>query len=237
MVNPDINVRCEQRVTIKFLMKTSATPIQCWSKLKEVWGDRTMSKTQVRVWYKHFKEGQDNVRDAPRSGRLHSARSPENIAIISGMVQGDSSLSMREMSQRTGISEPIIAKILRVDLNLSRKCSKFIPKDLSEAQKWTRKTMCDDNIQFLCDQPDPEDFIQRIITGDETWVSTYEAFGKQASTLWSEKGGLRLKKARTLTSSSKCMMTLFFDCKGIILCEFLGQKEKIKSEHYVNYET
>lgn len=29
------------------------------------------------------------------------------------------------------------------------------------------------------------------------------------------------------------MMTLFFDCKGIILYEFLGWKEKIKSEHYV----
>ncbi len=119
-----------------------------------------MSKTQVHVWHKRFKQGDENVRDAPRSGCPRSAQSPENITIISGMVQGDSSLSMREMSQRTGISEPIIAKILRVYLNLSRKCSKFIPKDLSEAQKWTQKTMCDDNIQFLCDQPDPEDFIQ-----------------------------------------------------------------------------
>ncbi len=64
--------------------------------------------------------------------------------------------------------------------------------------------------------------MQSIITGDETWVSTFEAEGKQATTVWLEKGSARPKKARTLKSQSKTMMTLFFNCKGVVLIEFLG---------------
>ncbi len=185
LVNPDINVKCEQRVTIKFLMKSGCSPIECWRKLKDVWAERTMSKTQVHFWHKRFKEGEDSVRDAPRTGRPKSARTAENIEMISGMIEGDSSLSMHEISLRTGLSQPVVAKILRLDLKLTCKCAKFVLRELTEPQKWTRKTMCEENIEFLCSQDDPEDFVKRIITGDEMWVSTFEAEGKLATTTWS----------------------------------------------------
>lgn len=93
--------------------------------------------------------------------------------------------------------------------------------------------MADDNIKFLCDQEDPEDFMSRIVTGDETWVSTFEMEGKQATSLWSPKGAARPKKALPLRSQSKTMLTLFFDAKGMILCEFLGPRERVTAEHYI----
>ncbi len=226
MVNPEITVRGEQRVTLKFLCRSGASPIECWCKLQEVWGDRTMSKTQFRVWHKRFKDGNDGVSDRPRSGRLRSARTEDNVDMIRGMIEDDGALSITKISSRTGISHPIVHRILRQDLKMTRRCAKFIPRELTEPQKWTCKMICDDNIQFLCSRPDPEDFIQRIITGDETWVSTFEPEGKLATTVWTAKRGPRPKKPRTIQSQTKCMMTLFFDCRGVILCEFLGEERE-----------
>ncbi len=134
------------------------------------------------------------------------------------------------MAEATGISTHV-RKILKQDLGFRKKCSKFIPRDLTEIQKWTRMTVCDDNIKLLCDQPDPEKFVQSIITGDETWVSTYEPDSKQQSQTWLGKGQ-RLKKACS-ASVKKTMMTAFFDCKGIIMIEFLVPGDTVKSETYI----
>ncbi len=55
-INPkvDLDVKGEQRVTLKFLVKSGKSPIQAWRQLHEVWGDRTLSKTQTRFWHKRF---------------------------------------------------------------------------------------------------------------------------------------------------------------------------------------
>ncbi len=233
LVNPEITPRGEQRDTLKFLTKSGCTPIQCWRQLHDVWGDRMMSKTQVRVWHKRFLSGSDTVADLPRSGRPRSVRTQDNVDMIRGMIDGDGSLSITEMAHRTGLSHPIVRRIVRDDFKLSRKCAKFVPRELTESQKWVRKTVCDNNIKFLCSQDDPDDFIKRVVTGDETWVSTYEAEGKLASTVWGLKGGPRPKKPRQLWSQTKCMLTLFFDWQGVILVEFLGCREKITKERYV----
>ncbi len=127
MVNPEINAKAEQHVNLKFLCKSGATPIECWWKLQQVWGDRTMSKTQVRVWHRWFKDGAETVSDMPQPGRLRTAQTDENIQMIQGMIQGDGSLSISEMAHHTGISHPIIRRIVRQDLNLRRKCAKFVP--------------------------------------------------------------------------------------------------------------
>ncbi len=43
-----LDAKGEQRVTIKFLAQSGDTPIQVWRKLHAVWGDWTLSKTQMR---------------------------------------------------------------------------------------------------------------------------------------------------------------------------------------------
>ncbi len=68
LVTPAISAKCERRVTLKFLTKSGCTPIQCWRRLHDVWGDATMSKMQVREWHKRFKNGLETVNDAPRTG-------------------------------------------------------------------------------------------------------------------------------------------------------------------------
>ncbi len=160
-------------------------------------------------------------------------RTLENTEMIKGMIEGNGCLSISEMAVRTGLSYPIVHRIIWDDLKLTRKCAKFVPRELTESQKWVRKTVCDDNIKLLCSQDDPEDFMKRIVTGDETWVSTFEAEGKLATSVWMERGGPRPKKPCEIQSQTKTMMTLFFDWQGVVFIDFLPRGEKVTKEHYV----
>ncbi len=38
--NGQLSAKVEQRVTLKFLVKSGKSPIECWRSLKDVWGGR-----------------------------------------------------------------------------------------------------------------------------------------------------------------------------------------------------
>ncbi len=230
--NPKLSVKDEQRVSLKFLVKSGRSLIEAWRKLRGVFGESTMCKTQVQFWHKRFREGDNETVDKPRSGQPRSRRTAENIETIRGLVEHDGHLSLREMSKCTGLSTHLIRTVLKKDLCMRRRCAKFIPRTLSEPQQWTRMTVAQDNIDQLCASPDPEAFLHHIVTGDETWLSTFMTETKERSTSWVKPDQLRPKKPLR-DPVKKTMMTLFFDCQGVIMIEFLPPKEKIDSSLYV----
>ncbi len=92
--------------------------------------------------------------------------------------------------------------------------------------------MCEQNIKTLCQSPDPELFVQSIVTGDETWINTCEQESKQQSSVWLTSSALRPKKAKRIPGNKKTMLTLFCDSKGVVLIDWLKPKEKIDSTRY-----
>ncbi len=228
----DLDAKGEQRVTLKFLTLAGDSPIQAWRKLHDVWGDHTLSKTQTRFWHKRFREGQNTVADEPRSGRPRSQRTAENIAMVKDLISGNRTLSLRNLHSITGISTHTLHQIIKKDLQLSRKTPKFIPKELTPVQKWTRWALCRDHIKHLCSQEDPNGFVKRIVTGDETWLLTFETETKKNSLQWTSPKDKRPKKPQRVDGLKKVMMTLFFDCKGIILIDFLRPRDTIDSPQY-----
>ncbi len=102
LANPEIKgKRAEQRITLKFLVKSGLSPIECWRKLKEVWKDATMCKTQVRSWHKRFKSGEEVVNDLPKSGRPRTKRTPENIAMVRDLLTDNPRQSLRDLCDQT----------------------------------------------------------------------------------------------------------------------------------------
>ncbi len=192
-----------------------------------------MGKTQVRFWHKRFREGEMNTADKPRCGRPRSQRTAENIDKVQQLIQDDPRMPLKELAVLCDMSTHAVRCILKKDLKMKRHCAKFIPKVLTEPQKWTRMTVCDDNIKLLCNDPDPNSFVKRIITGDETWISTYEPDTKRNSTAWTRSREECPRKALRNAFDKKTMMTVFFDCKGVIMCEFLPPRQTVTLEWYV----
>jgi histone-lysine N-methyltransferase SETMAR len=79
-----------------------------------------------------------------------------------------------------------------------------------------------------------ENFLQNIITGDETWVYGYDVETKAQSSQWVSKGSPRLKRARQVRSNVKVMLTVFFFYSdGVAHHEFLPQGKTETKEYYV----
>ncbi|KAJ4446219.1 hypothetical protein ANN_12913 [Periplaneta americana] len=77
-----------------------------------------------------------------------------------------------------------------------------------------------------------DEFLDYIVTGDETWVSHMTPESKQQSMEWSHTALPRKKKFKQIMSTRKIMCTVFWDRKGVLLIEFLPRGETINRETY-----
>ncbi len=82
-----MEARLEQRSVLKFLCKSGHTPIKCWHRLNDVFGADTMSKGHVCVWHKRFREGDDNIKDKPKTGKPRSAQTDRNCQSARAFIQ------------------------------------------------------------------------------------------------------------------------------------------------------
>jgi len=89
--------------------------------------------------------------------------------------------------------------------------------------------------QELLNQHEAEggSFLDRIITGDETWCHHYEKESKRQSMEWRHVNTPSKKKFKTLPSAGKVMCTVFWDRKGVILLDFLESRQTINSDRYI----
>jgi hypothetical protein len=57
----------------------------------------------------------------------------------------------------------------------------MVPKNLTDEQKENRRNICQEILDRLETEPD---FMDRVITGDESWVSEYDPETKRQSKEW-----------------------------------------------------
>ncbi len=223
--------RQEQRAVLKFLAKSGETPINSWRKLHDVFGDRTMSKGRVRVWHKNFLQGQERIKDGARSGRPRTAHSKDKKRQAGEFLETNRTVNLQDIVEHLDISVTSAHRLLKKDMNLSKLSPKFVPKELTQAQKDVRKGACERNLQRLKDDPT---LLECLVTGDESWVSVYEVPTKRQSSQWLPRGthGDCPQKALPQRSECKSMLTLFFDKKGVVLAEFAPRGQRINSGAY-----
>ena len=73
-------------------------------------------------------------------------------------------------------------------------------------------------------QCNPGQHVSRIITDDETWIQHWDTDTKQESMQWKHVNSLPPRKFRTQPLAGKVMATIFWDCKGVLLVDYLPQK-------------
>ncbi|UYV80186.1 hypothetical protein LAZ67_18001955 [Cordylochernes scorpioides] len=80
---------------------------------------------------------------------------------------------------------------------------------------------------------DDPNLLQRVITGDEAWVYGYDVETKAQSSQWKLPHEPRPKKARQVRSNVKVLLTVFFDCRGVVHHEFLPQGRTVNKKYYL----
>jgi len=104
------------------------------------------------------------VKDDTRSGRPSTSKTDENIARVENAVFQDKRKTVRMTAEELNLNKGTVYTILRENLRMKKLCAKIVPKLLSPDQKNRRIQCCQDWI----DVEEGTDFLDRIITGDES---------------------------------------------------------------------
>lgn len=222
----------EHRSVIKFLTKEGSLPSEIYDRMVNVYGNDAPSLSTVKKWAALFKAGRASVQDDPRSGRPVEVVTDEKCDAVRRLVEEDRRIKVFQLAEEVGISVGSVETILHDKLGLSKVCARWVPKMLTTAQMNDRVAASKEIQKMIT--ANPENFFSRTVTGDETWIHHYDPETKQESMQWLPVGSPPPKKFRTQPSSGKVMATVFWDCKGIIMIDYLPRNTTITGAYFAN---
>jgi hypothetical protein len=120
-----LDLKIEQRVNIKFLVKLKKTATESFRMLNEVYGEECLSRARVFEWYKRFCSGREDVEDDDRPGRPTTSSTKENIEKIDQIIRQDRRLSVRAVEEMINIDRKSVRRILVENLNMKKSVPKW----------------------------------------------------------------------------------------------------------------
>ncbi|UYV66908.1 hypothetical protein LAZ67_4003299 [Cordylochernes scorpioides] len=222
--------KMDQRTCIKFCVKNEIKCASAFRMLTVAYGEATLDRSNVYRWYKMFSEGREDVNDEERAGRPSTSTTDEKINEVEKMILANRRITVREVAEGLNISIGSCHSIFINDLGMRRVAAKFVPKLLNCDQKQHRMNIANEMLDSVRDDPN---LLQRVITGDEAWVYGYDVETKAQSSQWKLPHEPRPKKARQVRSNVKVLLTVFFDCRGVVHHEFLPQGRTVNKECYL----
>jgi len=86
--------------------------------------------------------------------------------------------------------------------------------------------------QFVRRYEEYPSILERIVTGDETWVHHYDPESKRQSMEWRHPSSPVQKKFKSQPSAKKVMLTLYWDMHGPILMLFQARGQTVNRANY-----
>ncbi|GBM70310.1 Putative uncharacterized protein FLJ37770 [Araneus ventricosus] len=108
----------EQPVNIKFCFKLGRTATETHEMSVKV---DAVSKKCVFEWFKRFRDGKEDVKDEPRSGRPPTSTIPDNIERVRRMLADYRRLSLRMIADELKIKLDSVSNVIHEHLQKYRK--------------------------------------------------------------------------------------------------------------------
>ncbi|XP_067127515.1 histone-lysine N-methyltransferase SETMAR-like [Centruroides vittatus] len=203
---------CEVRAVIRFLSAKGSKAAEIHCQISEVYGESVMSDGMER-------SGQPSV------------IIDDLIEEVDCRVKENRRFTISSLSKEfPAVSRSVLYEIVTGRLNYRKLCSRWVPKMLTEEHKTKRLASALTFLERYSDEGD--DFLSRIVTGDETWVAYVTPESKQQSMEWRHSSSPRKVKFKQTISAQKIMCTVFWDRYRVLLVDFLLHGETINSAAY-----
>ncbi len=219
------------RGIIQFLKSDGKTPIEIHRELTRKYGQTVMSIQHVRKWCRLFDEGRTNLEDEPRSGRP-SVLTDVLVQRVETFIQENRRVTISDLEGVIPVSRRLIHQIVTEKLQYRKLCARWVPKMLTDTHKTNRFTSSLTILQKF--NIEGNDFLQRIVTGDETWVYYKTPETKEASKQWKHHNSPGHVKFKKENSARKLMVSVFWDSEGVLLVDFMTRGTTINGEAYRN---
>lgn len=222
--------KIEIRAVIKYLCLKNFTTDQVNKDLRETLGVNAPPYSTVARWCAEFKRGRSSTNDDPRPGRPTTVVTEQMIKKIENIVLSDRRVTVRFIAEEVKISIGSVQNILHDHLGMKKVSARWVPRMLTDAQKQTRLRISRSSLEML--QQDPDRFLARFITMDETWLHHYDPETKQQSMTWKRPSSPTPKKFKAIPSAGKVMGSIFWDSQGVVMIEYLSRGATITGSLY-----
>ncbi|UYV75970.1 hypothetical protein LAZ67_13001971 [Cordylochernes scorpioides] len=220
----------EIRAVIKYLCKKGMSQKEIYEDMVDTLRKDAPSYSTVKKWVAAFKLGRISTEEEYRPGRPVESVIQENIYKMHDLVMLDRRMTVRQIEETFGNPKTTVDRIMREHLGLRKLSARWVPKLLTLDQKAVRRKLSSDNLSLF--EANPEEFVNRFVTMNETWAHHFTPESKQQSMQWRHSGSPPPKKAKTVPSAGKVMVSAFWDSEGVLLLDFLNKGQTITGNYY-----
>jgi hypothetical protein len=203
-------------------------PAEIHHQIVSVYGD-VMNRQNVVKWCREFNAGRTDVHDEQRTGRS----SLINIDLVQKVedICADRCVTINELhGMILEVSKSLVHEIVKKKFDYCKLCAWWVPKILIENHK---KNQMGAALTFLTHYSEKGDeFLDSIVTGDESWVFHRTPESRQQSMEWRHTHSRTKRKFKMSTSTKKIMATVFWDQKGVLLGDFVPHRTTINTAAY-----
>ncbi|GFO04854.1 histone-lysine N-methyltransferase SETMAR [Plakobranchus ocellatus] len=148
------------------------------------------------------------------------------------MIRANRRVKQKEIADEVGISKKRVHYVVTTVLGYRKVSARWVPRQLTVEMKARRKDMCTQLLERW--NAEGEAFLQRNLTGDESWVHHYDPECKAQSMEYRHKTSPRPRKFKVVASARKALFTVFWDMEGVVHMEFLEQGQTGNSERNIS---
>jgi len=107
---------------------------------------------------------------------------PAIIDQIHELILEDCRISAKSIAEKLGISREWVGSIIHEDFDMRKLSTKWVLKRLNADQKHQWFQLSEQLLEFF--RRNPNDFLSRLVTMDQTWLYHYDPETKQQSMEW-----------------------------------------------------
>ncbi|GFW01182.1 histone-lysine N-methyltransferase SETMAR [Trichonephila clavipes] len=192
------------KTSCKFSIDKGENASQVAETATGVYGADTVTANYVQFWFRRFRSGIFDVKDAPRTGRSVV----ENVDKITEIIEVDRQVSSPCIAQELKIDHKTVLRHLR-QVEFKKKLHVWVPHQLTPKNMMNRISIC----EGLAKRNEIDPFLKRMVTGDEKWVTYYNIVRKRS---WSKCGEAVQTVAKPGLTAKKVLLCIWWNWKRII---------------------
>ncbi|CAD6994020.1 unnamed protein product [Ceratitis capitata] len=208
------------RSILQFFFDQGEKAAKAAEKINLVYGPDTVNERVAQNWFRRFRSGNFDVKDAPRVGRPVV----ENCHKIMEIVETDRHVSTSLIAEELKISQKTVWNHLH-NLGLKKKYHVWVPHELTQKNMLDRISIC----ESLLNRNRIDPFLKRMVIADEKWI-TYSNVKRKWE--WSNDSELIQTVSKPGLKTRKVLLCVWWDWQGIIHYELLPYGQILNTDLY-----